>query len=123
MTFDKIYFKTTNTNLELILYNSSENNGIFFNGGGFIVKDNVNTKELKGFKELSKCNSLIEIRENMDFDFYLLFDNNEIMKISYKPNDSYINGVEQVFEFYNNKNIMYNEILDDFNNSKTMYKV
>ena len=112
LSFTNIYYKYDDEILNIYFYNRLKFKFLFFDGGFFYKKnESLDTNS----------NEVIEIRENEDFDFYILLGQKILIKIFFYPDDKSINGVSQIFKIMKPSNKEYNIFWDDFvNHSKDL---
>ncbi len=102
-----------------ILFDSTEETKLFFNGGNFRMSGDVHNACYSAYniKSHEKTHVINNIKETEDFDFILQIDDTIYMKIFYMPDDSYENGVVQTFCVFCPTDTFYDDIICDYNKS------
>ena len=122
--FDIIrYWHLQNGNVN-ILFDSTEETKLFFDGGNFSRSSDVHNAcyNTYNIESQEKTHVINNIKETDDFDFILQIDDTIYMKIFYMPDDSYENGVVQTFCVYRPTDPFYDDIICDYNESDDFFQ-
>ena len=116
--FDNIYYTTNEDGLMNIVFEDLNADAmLYFDGGRFSFIDTSINKASYNCLDVVKGN-LLQIKETDDLDYILQTDKGVIFKIFFFPNDSYLNGVEQVLKVYTSKDDLYAGLLLEMDVSK-----
>ena len=99
-----------------IVFDSSEKTNLTFNGGGFCMSGNQDSRYNNyNLKPHRKWHVINNIKETNDLDFIMQIDEVLFLKILFTPDDTFPNGVIQTFCVYSPSDSLYDAILCDYN--------